>query len=610
MVQRFSSREEAQAQAIQQQRHEEPVHWPRGPRYDDFPAILRSMNRYVGIWIYRSNDVIEGTAVVMHRPAGLPRCYTVLSQHGQHWYCDFPEAPYPLYQRDEWTKAETVYVCEGERTADAVEALGLAATTSLGGPTRAKLSVWTPLKGKHVVVLSDFDDKGWNYAREVAQLCLGIGALSARIVMFPGVKVGEGPCEWIDNVRASSGDEAVLPELQKLVDVAALVEFVPPEPVTPKGPQLELLSIADIQPAPQKWVFDRVIPQGKLTVLMGESGVGKSLTLLEIAAKVTRGLTGPHDDQPQEPGSVILFSPEDGVAENIRPRLEAFNADLPKVFVIPGLHEQDEETGQKLTWQFQLDRDMSFLETKLKSLQQAGANIRMIVIDPIDRFLESATVKKKAIAENLATRLSKLAAETGVAIVITTSLPRNVKGVSKLGQGLRRAIDMGPFGAAARSVWMIGHDLDNHNRRLLLPVKTNYCELPNSLAYQIANGVIEWETEPPTLTSEQYLTKCEEHVQDQKRAAREAQSKLAKAMKWLRGVLIANDGPLSKEQLLVDADANNITKATLRRAYDAMGCRSVNDTFQGKWYWYLPELIPQKGKDDEAEMSEDDNAVE
>jgi len=60
----------------------------------------------------------------------------------------------------------------------------------------------------------------------------------------------------------------------------------------------------------------------------------------------------------------------------------------------------------------------------------------------------------------------------------------------------------------------------------------------------------------------------------------------------------------------VDADANNITKATLRRAYDALDCGSVNDTFQGKWYWYLPEMIPQKGKDTESETSEDDSADE
>ena len=608
MVQRFSSRQEAQDHAYDLMQEEQAVYWPRGYRYQTFPEVFRTMNRPAATWTYHTPDATQGTMVVMHNPTKTTKEYTVLAQHKGEWYCDFPAPPYLLYQRYAWINAETVYVCEGERTADAVEALGLAATTSLGGPTREKQADWTPLKGKQVVVLSDFDDKGRDYAQAVAQLCLGVGALSARVVMFPGVKIGEGPCEWMDNIRASLGDEAILPELQKLVDAAALVEYVPPVPEPPKGVQLEFQTFAEIEPATQQWVFDKVIPQGKLTVLMGESGVGKSLTALEIAAKVSRGLTGPHDDQPQKPGSVILFAPEDSPSENIRPRLVASQADLSKVILIPGFSEQDEETEQKLSWTFQLDRDMSFLETKLKSLQQADANIRMLVIDPIDCFLESAKVKKKAMAEHLAVRLAKLAAETGLAIVIVTNLPRGVKGFSPLNSTNRRAGDMGPFGAAARSVWMVGQDLDNRNRRLLLPVKTNYCELPNSMAYQIVDGVIQWEQDGSTLTGDEYLTKCGEYLQDQKRAAREAQSKLAKAMKWLRGMLLEKGGPLAKEQLVVDADANNITKATLRRAYDALDCRSVNNEFQGKWYWYLKEMIPKR--DEEFETTEDDNGVE
>ena len=608
MVQRFSSRQEAQDHAYDLMQEEQAVYWPRGYRYQTFPEVFRTMNRPAATWTYHTPDATQGTMVVMHNPTKTTKEYTVLAQHKGEWYCDFPAPPYLLYQRYAWVNAETVYVCEGERTADAVEALGLAATTSLGGPTREKQADWTPLKGKQVVVLSDFDDKGRDYAQAVAQLCLGVGALSARVVMFPGVKIGEGPCEWMDNIRASLGDEAILPELQKLVDAAALVEYVPPVPEPPKGVQLEFQTFAEIEPATQQWVFDKVIPQGKLTVLMGESGVGKSLTALEIAAKVSRGLTGPHDDQPQKPGSVILFAPEDSPSENIRPRLVASQADLSKVILIPGFSEQDEETEQKLSWTFQLDRDMSFLETKLKSLQQADANIRMLVIDPIDCFLESAKVKKKAMAEHLAVRLAKLAAETGLAIVIVTNLPRGVKGFSPLNSTNRRAGDMGPFGAAARSVWMVGQDLDNRNRRLLLPIKTNYCELPNSMAYQIVDGVIQWEQDGSTLTGDEYLTKCGEYLQDQKRAAREAQSKLAKAMKWLRGMLLEKGGPLAKEQLVVDADANNITKATLRRAYDALDCRSVNNEFQGKWYWYLKEMIPKR--DEEFETTEDDNGVE
>jgi hypothetical protein len=166
MVQRFSSREEAQRHADEQQWQEGGAYRPKGYPYE-FPELLRLMNRPAATWTYRSPDEPQGTMVVMHQPSKYEKRFTVLAKHKGIWYSDFPEPPYLLYQRYELDNAETVYVCEGERTSDAVEALGLAATTSLGGPTRAKLADWTPLKGKHVVVLADFDDKGWAYANRI-----------------------------------------------------------------------------------------------------------------------------------------------------------------------------------------------------------------------------------------------------------------------------------------------------------------------------------------------------------------------------------------------------------------------------------------------------------
>ena len=609
MVQRFSSKEEAQADAYERLRLEKDVPFrPTGYCYDDFDGIIRSARQYLGRWDYRTPHAVQGTVVIMQKPTPTRKSYTTFSQHDGRWYYNYPKPPYLLYQRYAWGNAETIYICEGERTSDAVEALGLPATTSLGGPFEAKKSDWTPLKDKKVVILSDYDDKGLNYAREVAQLCLGVGALSAKIVMVPGVKMGEGPCEWIDNVRAASGDEAVLPELQKLIDAAEFVEHAPPVPEPPEGVQLELKSIADFQPAPQKWVFDRVIPQGKLTVLMGESGIGKSLALMEIAAKVTRGLTGPEDDQPQEPGSVILMAAEDSVAENIRPRLEAAQADLSKVSVIPGFTEMDAHTGLQLAWEFQLDRDVSLLESKLKYLQQTGANVRLLVIDPIDRFLESSKKKAKAIIESLSVRLATLAAETGVAIVVTTKLPRGVKGTSKLGQSMRRAVDMGPFEAAARSVWMVGKDLENQNRRFLLPVKTNLCELPKSLAFQIENGVIKWEPERAAVTGDQYLAKCEEYFHKQKPTVRDAELKINHAIAWLKFEL--SDGPLGALYVIKDARENGISVATLTRAKARLGCLSCKTSFAGIWMWKLrDEEVPKETEEpdeDEVEAEADE----
>ena len=600
MAQRFSSREEAKQQAIERQRQlGVTAYRPKGYRYKNFDAAFSVMNRPKWMWTYKAPDVTQGTMVVMHTPRDSPKEYSVLGKYKDVWYIDFPEPPHLLYQRYEWINAETVYVCEGERTADAVEALGLAATTSLGGPTYEKDSDWTPLKGKQVVILADYDDKGWSYARGVAQLCLGSGALSARIIKLPGLNLGEGPREWMESVRTASGEEAILPELQKLVEAAPLEVYVPPVPEPPKGLQLEYQTMADITPATQQWVFDKVVPQGKLTVLMGEPGVGKSLTALGIAAKVTRGLTGPADTEPQEPGSVILFSPQDGVAETTRPRLEAFQADLSKVILIPGFSEQDNETGQRLSWEFQLDRDMSFLETRLKSLQEAGANVRMVVIDPIERFLESVTKKKKEVIESLSARLAKLAMETNVAIVVVTNLPRGMKGTSALNRGFRHAGDLGPFGAVARSVWMVGQDLDNRNRRLLLPVKTNLCALPNSLAYQIENGVIQWEQPGPVLTGDEFLASQETEAREKPPGYVKPTSKLGIAVKWLKKQL--SEQPRHGATLIADGMENNIMQKTLRRAYDVLGCRSVNDTFQGKWYWFVPGLIPPDTEDEELE---------
>ena len=130
MAQQFSSRQEAQDHAFDLMQQEQAAYWPKGYRYQTFPEVFRLMNRPAATWTYHAPDASQGTMVVMHNPTKTTKEYTVLAKHKGEWYCDFPEPPYLLYQRYEWINAETVYVCEGERTADAVEALGLAATTS------------------------------------------------------------------------------------------------------------------------------------------------------------------------------------------------------------------------------------------------------------------------------------------------------------------------------------------------------------------------------------------------------------------------------------------------------------------------------------------------
>lgn len=86
-------------------------------------------------------------------------------------------------------------------------------------------------------------------------------------------------------------------------------------------------SIEAIKPKPLSWLWPNRIPLGKLTILAGDPGLGKSLLTLDLAARISKGYKFP-DGEEAEIGDIILISAEDDPADTIRPRLEAAGADL------------------------------------------------------------------------------------------------------------------------------------------------------------------------------------------------------------------------------------------------------------------------------------------
>ena len=101
----------------------------------------------------------------------------------------------------------------------------------------------------------------------------------------------------------------------------------------------DLVCVADVPAEPVRWLWPGRIPLGKLTVLDGDPGMGKSTVTLTIAAKVSTGSPFPDGARP-EPADVILLSAEDEIADTIRPRLEAAGADLTQAFVLPDVRER------------------------------------------------------------------------------------------------------------------------------------------------------------------------------------------------------------------------------------------------------------------------------
>jgi KaiC/GvpD/RAD55 family RecA-like ATPase len=153
-------------------------------------------------------------------------------------------------------------------------------------------------------------------------------------------------------------------------------------------------NMAEITAEPVRWLWDGRIPRGKLTVLDGEPGIGKSTLALDLAAKVSRGAAMPLSrSAPNAPGNVIIFSGDDDLADTVRPRLEAAGADLTRIRPI----------GDEIR------------PGELDGIQPA-----LIVLDPLSGYISLATEET---TREVMQHLAQLASETDAAILLVQCLP-------------------------------------------------------------------------------------------------------------------------------------------------------------------------------------------
>jgi hypothetical protein len=160
--------------------------------------------------------------------AGAPvdKTFRPIHKEGQRWFIGDPPGPWPLYRLGDLGEAQRVYVCEGEKAADTVRALGLAATTSAHGAKSAGKTDWTPLRGKEVVLVPDFDEAGAGYAVEVAGILLNLGCGVKVIDLgFPGRVAGADAFDWDAHWKAEGKDKAGrVAELERLTAAAKVIE--------------------------------------------------------------------------------------------------------------------------------------------------------------------------------------------------------------------------------------------------------------------------------------------------------------------------------------------------------------------------------------------------
>lgn len=365
---------------------------------------------------------------------------------------------------------------------------------------------------------------------------------------------------------------------------------------------LDLMRVADVPKARVQWLWPGRIALGKVTLLAGDPGLGKSMVTLDIAARVSRGANWPevgslsrgepaHAQGPARlagptSSSVVLLSAEDDVADTIRPRLEAHGADCERIHAVRAVTDCRAANKSR---SLDLSRDLGQLETLFDQL----ADCRLLVIDPVSAYLGRNIENTNTEVRHLLGPLMTLAAKRNLAVLAVTHFRK------KEGAAMYRTMGSMAFVAAARATWIVCADKHDPRRRLLLPVKNNLAESGEGLAYTIEprgpNGeaVVRW-------SAEVVDTPADAAMERPARRAGRPDDERAEVMGWLAAFLAG--GPQPAALVREAAIGQGFAGRTLRRAFSELGGVARRAAGKNEWEWRLGEEEDVGAKDGDESL--------
>ena len=248
-------------------------------------------------------------------------------------------------------------------------------------------------------------------------------------------------------------------------------------------PELKLISLEDVVVEPVRWLWYPYIPLGKLTILHGDPGEGKTTLALWIAAACSRGQALPGGEN-GEPLTVLYQTAEDGLGDTIKPRLLESQADLHHIYTI-------DET----------DFPLSMLDRRIGEATQ-DTHAQLMILDPMQAYLgEKVDMNRANEVRTVMKGLTKVANQTGCAIVLVGHLNK-----SQTANSAQRGLGSMDFRAAARSVLLVGRLKNDRNIRVMVHDKSSLAPEGNSRAFSLQNGTLHWQEGYENLTADELLS--------------------------------------------------------------------------------------------------------
>lgn len=317
------------------------------------------------------------------------------------------------------------------------------------------------------------------------------------------------------------------------------------------GKDIRFQQLAEFMPTEIEWLWFPYIAYGKITLLQGDPGEGKSTIAIDIAARLSRGMPMPDGSIVSEPQTILYLCQEDGIGDTIIPRLMKCGADCERIGCL---------TGDEITLQDQELTDVIFKHA-----------IKLLIVDPIqDYWSQDLDMQRASSVRRQMRQIAVMATKTKCAVILIGHLNKR-EGANILHRGLG-SVDIV---AAARSVLQVSR-LDNQPTiRVISQIKNNLAAAGDDFAFELdPEHGLQW-IGPIDIHEESELLAAEV------RNARISKQEIAaeRLIEWLA------DNDLAANEIESRLNAMGITYRTAKYVKQELGIRSVKKA--DGWYWHL-----------------------
>jgi len=470
-----------------------------------------------------------------------------------------PESGKLLYRLPELVATDPmapVFIVEGEWCADVLKKLGLVATTS-GSASSAGAADWSPLRGRIVIIWPDNDDPGRKYGKDVVAKLLALDC-KVEVVDITALSLPEhgDVVDWLATHPNATAAHilALARKAEGLLD------------------QVELIEATLIRSEPIRWLWSGWMARGKLHVLAGAPGTGKTTIALHLAACVSAGRPFPSGSR-SECGNVLIWSGEDDPADTLVPRLRAAGANLERIKLVGEVTENGER------FPFDPARDVD----KLAAAAARCGDVALLIVDPLVSAVLGDSHKNAEVRRGLAP-LVTLAARLNAALVGITHYSKGTQGRDPL----ERVTGSVAFGALARIVFGTVQqqtEAGEPRRMMFARAKSNIGPDGGGYTYtisqtEIGDGIVAsrlvWGGSVDG-TARELLAEAEEVARDP--------AESGECSDWLREEL--KGGERDAAEMKRDGAKLGYTPKVIRRAREKLRIRPRKSTFSGGWVWAL-----------------------